>query len=179
MTTGALPHTVEVRTLAAREVCLQGTVSVERMPRLSQAIIGADGPAAADVQFRRDEEGRYLIVLKVAMPVQVACQRCLEPMSLALSADTVLAALWSDDQAPHLPSRYDPLVTEAETDLWQVVEDELLLALPPFSYHDHACGEAIEAPPSETDTDTQTGGGEKDNPFSVLAALKGQMSDTD
>lgn len=181
MTHGALPHTVEVRTLAAREVVVEGALDADRMPRLSAAIVSAESPARVLARFRRDEEGRYILDLAVDMPVAVACQRCLAPMPLALASHSQLAALWSDDQAEQLPARYDPLVTDAETDLWQVVEDELLLALPAFSYHeDAACGAATgmqqEIVAGEPEVVAQPA---KENPFSVLAALKGNSDNND
>ena len=70
------------------------------------------------------------------MQVKVPCQWCFDGMVIALSSHSALAAVWTDEQAQALPSRYDPLITEGETDLWRVVEDELLLSMPAFSYHD-------------------------------------------
>jgi len=181
MKPGALPHMVEVRTLAARRIVIDGELEVTRMPRLSQAIAEAEGPARVSANFDRDEEGRYILDLSVAMPVAVSCQRCLSPMLVELASHSLLAALWTDDQAEHLPSRYDPLVTSDETDLWSVVEDELLLAMPAFSYHDNIdCGADTEyqqkqnlgAPVVEEPQ-------QKDNPFSVLAALKGKGTQPD
>ena len=177
MTLGALPHTVEVRTLAARSRTVEGVVDCARMPRLSAAIVAADGPARVNARFSRDEEGRFVVSLDVEIPVQVACQRCLQPLPLTLVSSSQLAALWNDEQAAHLPVRYDPLVTGEETDLWQVVEDDLLLALPPFSYHDNiACAEgtAVEPPAVQSLTEEDTPK-TRENPFSVLAALKDDL----
>lgn len=181
MTPGPLPHKVEVRTLAAREVELAGSVSEARMPRLKEAIVAARGPAEVTARCFRDEEGRYVLDLAVTMPVDLACQRCLGPMPVELKSHSQLVALWTDDQAAHLPSRYDALVTDAESDLWQVVEDELLLAMPAFSYHeDVSCGAAVGIQqPVEADDLTPSAAADKENPFSVLAALKGNSTDTD
>ena len=177
MTLGALPHTVEVRTLAARSRTVEGVVDCARMPRLSAAIVAADGPARVNARFSRDEEGRFVISLDVEIPVQVACQRCLQPLPLTLASSSQLAALWNDEQAAHLPVRYDPLVTGEETDLWQVVEDDLLLALPPFSYHDNiACAEGTAVEPPAVESLTEEDAPEtRENPFSVLAALKDDL----
>ncbi len=168
--------------MAAREVVIEGTLDVTRMSRLSDAIVSADAPAGVTARFYRDEEGRYILGLDVEMPVSVACQRCLAPMPAQLVSRSQLAALWSDDQAEYLPSRYDPLVTEAETDLWQVVEDELLLALPAFNYHqDESCGVAtgIQQKDSGVAPDDVGAAPKRENPFSVLAALKGNVETTD
>lgn len=174
MTLGALPHTVEVRTLAAQHVTVSGVLDAVRMPRLMAAIHSSEAPAIVEARFDRDEERRYVLDLSVTMPVAVSCQRCLDPMPVKLVAHSQLAALWSDDQAQHLPLRYDPLITGEETDLWQVVEDELLLALPAFSYHDDPdCGEVTGRSAPRTEPDTMPDAPqENDNPFGVLATLK-------
>ncbi len=178
MTLGVLPHIVEVRTLAAREVVLEGSLQAAKMPRLNAVIVATDAPARVCAQFYRDEEGRYILELSVGMTVNVACQRCLEPMALEVASKSQLAALWTDEQAPHLPSRYDPLVTGDETDLWQVVEDELLLALPAFSYHgDSQCGLASGVAQPDAANSPEVDAPVKDNPFTVLAALKDEPSE--
>ena len=85
---------------------------------------------AVKARFFRDEEGRYVLELAVEAQVAVTCQRCLGELEECLQSQTQLVALWSDAEAGQLPARYDPLVVGEELDLWQAVEDELLLALP-------------------------------------------------
>lgn len=171
MTTGGIPQLIEARTLAARGVVLNGRLDVAKMPRLSAAIVAAEQPVDVNCAFFCDEEGRYVLNLQVSGEFRVDCQRCLSAMPVELSAQTQLAVVWTDEQAAQLPARYDPLLAEAETDLWSVVEDELLLALPAFSYHaDTHCGENadIAVPDSGVQPETEN----KTNPFDVLAALK-------
>ena len=93
-------------------------------------------------------------------------------MSIHLNSENSLAAVWTDEQAAHLPRHLDPLIVEGEaSSLWELVEDELILAMPPFSYHDtEDCRESIagfSAPAPEEATLA-----EKPNPFNVLAQLK-------
>jgi uncharacterized protein len=47
----------------------------------------------------------------------------------------VLACVWDDTAAGDLPTDYDPLVTGDVTDLYELVEDELLLAVPAVAMH--------------------------------------------
>jgi uncharacterized protein len=178
MTLGALPQTVEVRTLAARAVTLAGLVDPSRLGRLNAAIIGMQGPVEVIAEFYRDEEGRYVVSMQVSAQVLVTCQRCLSSLEQSVASTTLLAAVWTDEQAGQLPPRYEPLVADAEIELWEVVEDELLLALPSFNYHsDMNCGAetGVQAVGEQGETIAQ-GNLEQDNPFSVLKALKG---DTD
>ena len=70
MTTGALPKTVEVRTLAARQVTVSGALSADRLSRLSAVIVSASKPFDVIADCFRDEEGRYIVELKVAGAVE-------------------------------------------------------------------------------------------------------------
>ena len=57
MKRAGIPQTVEVRTLAARQVVIEGGLTEARMPRLAAAIASADAPAQVRVDCSRDEEG--------------------------------------------------------------------------------------------------------------------------
>ena len=176
MTTGALPKTVEVRTLAARRVSISGALSADRLSRLSAVIVSASRPFDVIADFFRDEEGRYIVNLNVAGAVGMACQRCLRPVAVEVDAQSSLAAVWTDEQAATLPVRYEPLITEGEVDLWELVEEELLLVLPSFNYHsDEQCGVKVGRVVA-TDDVVAVGAERKQessNPFEVLATLKG------
>jgi len=174
MTHGVLPHKVEVRTLAARAVELEGYVDLAKLPRLEAAVTAAGSPVTVSARFFRDEENRYAIDLAVAVEVTVICQRCLGPLEQKLESRSLLAVLWSDEQVGQLPPRYDPVITEAEMDLWGVIEDELLLVLPSYSYHsDRECGQKSGVIARSADgAPTKEPEGKKENPFSVLLTLK-------
>ena len=176
MTLGALPQTVEVRTLAAREVTLAGVLDPIKLLRFSSAIVAVKQPVVVNADFYRDEEGRYIVSVQVTAEVQVTCQRCLGALEQTVASSALLAVVWTDEQAAQLPPRYEPLVAEAEIDFWEVVEDELLLALPSFSYHSNTnCGAetGVQAPGSGDAA--VSGSPEKENPFDVLKALKGDV----
>ncbi len=89
-----------------------------------------------------------------------------------LQTDNLLAVVWDDDYARQLPRSLEPLiVAEGACNLWELVEEELILGIPAFSYHEaQDCNKrfaGISAPPPE---DGEDGG--KPNPFNVLAQLK-------
>jgi uncharacterized protein len=119
-------------------------------------------------------------VLEVSIrgEVEVTCQRCLGAMRQPVETTSRVAAVWSDDEARHLPKSLEPLVTGEETDLWELVEEELMLALPPFSYHDSEQCRRPE-PASEPDEPEVAGQEQRENPFNVLAQLKGDREQTE
>tara|TARA_R110001592_G_scaffold363036_1_gene679429 strand:+ start:44340 stop:44879 length:540 start_codon:yes stop_codon:yes gene_type:complete len=169
-----LPSTLDVRKAAVRGVSIKGTLKPLDLQRLRPLLADDDGMIQAELTFSRDEENRHLIHLETTAEVSVVCQRCLEPMIQTLACENTLAVVWTDEQAAHLPRHLEPLIVEGEAcRLWDVVEDELILALPAFSYHEtEECKQtlarfnAAQAPAGENEP------AEKPNPFNVLAQLK-------
>lgn len=172
MSTEPLPSTLDVRKAAARGVSISGALKPRDLPRFKPLLASESGTIRAVLSFSRDEENRFLVEVGFEAEVSVTCQRCLQPMDLNLAGNNTLAIVWTDDQAQHLPKHLDPLVVpEERCNLWELVEDELILALSPFNYHAAKdCNEILSGftePAVEVDE-----GARRPNPFDVLAQLK-------
>jgi uncharacterized protein len=172
MLTEPLPRTLDVRKAAARGVSISGVLRPLDLQRFRLLLAEHAGVIQADLAFYRDEENRDLVHLVTAAEVAVTCQRCLQSMPLQVGSDSILAIVWSDDQARQLPRHLEPLIAEGEScNLWELVEEELILALPAFSYHEtENCKESlagyIEPAPDEVTDESRP------NSFDVLAQLK-------
>lgn len=172
MLTEPLPNTLDVRKAAARGVSISGTLKPHDLPRFKALLADEAGEIRAQIAFSRDEENRPIAQVEFEATLSVSCQRCLQPMALDLAGENTLAIVWTDDQARHLPRHLDPLlVPEEGCNLWDLVEDELILALPPFSYHQtNDCKEILS---DYRQPDEQVEQAEKrPNPFDILASLK-------
>jgi uncharacterized protein len=153
--------------LAQQGRILTGRVALDGLPRLAPSL-AASGDAEYRLAFHLDSEHRAVASGHVAAELVVQCQRCLEPMVIGVDSDFSLAFVRGLDEAARLPGSYEPVVAE---DGWvrplDLVEDELLLSLPPVPLHDdRRCG--APATPGH-------GGPAADdakNPFAVLAALR-------
>jgi len=169
-----LPSTLDVRKATARGVSIRGTLKPLDLQRFRSLLADDDGSIEAELSFTRDEENRHIIHLAVSAGVIVTCQRCLEPLSISLACDNTLAVVWTDEQAAQLPRHLDPLVVEEEAcSLWVVVEEELILALPPFSYHStEECQQTLAKFNAGQAPELEPVAGDKPNPFNVLAQLK-------
>jgi uncharacterized protein len=172
MLTTTLPIMLEVRQAAVRGVTVSGVLKPLDLKRFRPLLAGDDGVISAELHFSRDEERRYLMRVAIAADVVVMCQRCLETMPARLSSESTLAIVWTDDEAAHVPKQLEPLVvTDALCNLWDVVEEELILALPPYSYHEiEDC--KLEIATFCDPVFHQESGDERPNPFNVLAQLK-------
>lgn len=102
--------------------------------------------------------------------VTLLCQRCLEPMRVPLTGDIGLEFVIGETAESSLvEKKYDLVNLTTETiKLQDLIEDELLLALPFAPVH-----EEIDCPATQQISDLQTiQAQDKPNPFAVLAELK-------
>ncbi|EKF75209.1 hypothetical protein A11A3_04495 [Alcanivorax hongdengensis A-11-3] len=169
MFSGQLPQFLDPRKYADQGRVLEGQLTVADLPRLQEYHDSLDQPVTVSLAFGRDEEGHRRIEGEVSTTMVLTCQRCLEPVSYPITAHIDVALVWGEDQAKALPERLDPwLVGDEPMVLAELVEEELLLAMPLVALHD----------PCPTSLPQESGEDEKqenaDNPFAVLAQLKGR-----
>lgn len=172
MSTEPLPTILDVRKAAVRGASISGALKPRDLKRFRPLLGGDEGSILVEMAFSRDEESRFLVHVAVEADIVVTCQRCLEAMPEQLSCENTLAILWTDEEAAHLPRHLDPLlVREPWCSLWDLVEDELILAMRPFSYH--ATEDCKMKIARFSEPAPQQGTGEnKPNPFNVLEQLR-------
>lgn len=156
-----IPKLVEPAVLAARGIRLDGVLGRESFSRLP-AILGEIGVSLA---FAPGPSGLPAATGTVQGRVEVSCERCLKAMEVAL----VQEFRWCfGDLAGESPSaEWDELETAGDSvDLHELIEDELLLAMPPYPKHDQPCGEAVAEPASPLAASLRP------SPFAALKVLK-------
>ena len=175
MKTGALPKQLDLRGLAARGVQIRGTVSPDDLPRLAESGIGIVDLGSAAFDFRRDEEARYVVAVSVEARVVMQCQRCLSDMEVPVKSASLMACVWSDEEAAALPATYEPLLVDHAADLSDIAEEEILLAILVSPIHEAECKSAEQQAALQTNAGEPAAvedSGERDSPFSVLQRLK-------
>ena len=115
-----------------------GHVAVARLSRFGAAV-GGGADSAVWLQFaaQRDRSGFLLLRGSFRLTVELACQRCLEPMSLELAEDFLWCVV-TDEAADctDIDPSWEPVVAaDRRLDIWQALEDSLLLALPLRCHH--------------------------------------------
>lgn len=175
-----LPKSVDPYRLAEQNSTLEGFVPLSGLARFADAILGARSTEPREqcqvrLTFSKDQERRRIVDGEVDAEVMLECQRCMKPMTARLESRFRLGLVTSDQQAENLPRDLEPFQTEGfSANLWELVEDELLLVLPPFPLHERSECQATGVLESfEPNPDEQVPEEEKrENPFSVLADLK-------
>lgn len=142
------------------------------MERLCGLLADDTGEVTVRLDFGIDEEGIRRVSGRLTAELRLVCQGCLEPMTYTVEASVSLAVVGNEAQAEQLPERYEPLMTEAQEPLFlqDIVEDELILALPIVARHPQgqcAATGAVGGVNANAGED-----GPRENPFAVLAGLK-------
>jgi uncharacterized protein len=118
---------------AAAGASLRGALPIRDFPRLHDLLAGHDGEIAFEVEGVRDERGRPALRLNVRGRLELRCQRCLEPLPFEVDADEVLVLAGTQaeiDAEPADVHAADRVVAAKEMPVRELVEDELILALP-------------------------------------------------
>lgn len=183
MSGGLLPHTVNTRKAIARDARYSGTLGAAQLEHFSDVLSCEDASAVnADVSFSSDDEGRQIATVHLRATVTMECQRCLERFKRDVSSSSDLAIVRTDEEAKHLPERYEPLITGEDTDLWHLVGEELALALPVVGMHPE--GECPASPLVRgkgvgAEKAAQPAAGDTTRPFADLSSLlQGRQEDS-
>ncbi len=162
-----LPQNVDLYRLAAARETFEGRLKQSQFRRLVS--VAHDTERWVDIALRfGTEDGIHYLRGGLKSKFTVVCQRCLEPMEVAVDASLAFGFVRNQEEEARLPEAFEPLwVEQTEMDLMSIIEDELLLALPLVAMHPPAqCPAWIE--PEAVGEQAES---DRTNPFSVLAAL--------
>lgn len=166
-----LPDWIDPVSLIRQGRILEGRIPLERFARLAEHLYDTSGEIAVELHFGRFETGVEGMVGHIEGELRLTCQRCLEALKMPVRLDVNLGLVESEALIDRLPEGFEPLLlTEDRLHLIDLVEDELLLAIPDFPKHEEQdCH--INLP---SDADEAADAESKDNPFAVLNELKKQ-----
>lgn len=169
---GELPLRLDPLKAADRGWSMQGRIPLAGMERLAASLLEANGEAECEFTFYRDTDGKRKLRLKYRAQPVLRCERCLGPLHEQVEGETVLRLV--DAKLETADENDDVLAVGADgVYLKDVVEDELLLALPLIPRHatvEECEPEAVrwlQPDDAEGAIETQT-----ENPFDILKKLK-------
>ena len=139
----------------------EGRLPLSAFPRLQDVLVSDSGEVEYKVRGLRDERGRPSLRLDVHGTLPLRCQRCLERLAFEVDAHELLvlaasqAEIDADRDNAEAPDR---VLGAKEMAIRDLVEDELLLALPYAPRH-----EDCEAPEGGDDA--------RRSPFAALRGM--------
>jgi uncharacterized protein len=165
-----LPVQIDPIRLAEEGARLCGALSGNKMSRLQELTLLADQPVTVDLQFERTAENGHWMRGTIRTQVEMTCGRCLKPLKMEIVAQPNCAVLRPGEAEPE---EGETLIADGLLSLIELVEDELLLAMPMIPGHPE--GECELAVPINTDKVSVTE--RKTNPFADLRGFKDKHQD--
>ena len=168
---------LDIKAFAVSGATLTGTDPLSRFPRLAQEAEGAiDGlqvhwSAEGEVQVESGGARHIWLHLQVDADLPLTCQRCLQVDAMPLQVDRSFRFVADEATAEALDDEVeeDLLALSRDFDLYQLIEDELLMEMPLVPRHD-VCPQ--ELPMEARSDDFEQASAEKPNPFAVLQSLR-------
>ncbi len=159
-----LPAVIDPLRLADEGAELHGVLGLGGMSRLMEQCADDSGTVSVDLHFERGAQGLRQMHGSLRAEVPVVCQRCMRPFRRAIGAETWLILLKPGEPGAIPADEADTLLVSKPLLLCEIVEDELLLAMPMIPRHAPGeCRTNVAEPASET---------HETNPFAVLERLK-------
>lgn len=166
-----LPQKLEPAKSAMKRSDYEGVIASKDMARLLDAVTGCKDYIDVHVKFEVDEQGLVILHGNVNTEVTLICQRCYGELAHSLDLAFCYSPVQGPEQADEIPEAYEPIeVNEyGEIDLFQLLEDELILGLPIVPLHaEEDCKVKSEDMTFGKLAEEQT----RQNPFAVLKELK-------
>lgn len=170
------PNSVDIAVFARRGDAASGALALTGFGRLCSEAHPEARPAPADqVHWKANAQARSVraggsevwLHLHAEAHLSLVCQRCLQTVAAALHFDRSFRFAADEKQAAAIDAdiEEDVLVLSRNFDLVELIEDELLLALPLVPRHE-ICPQPLAGPTDPVAFD------ERINPFDVLSELK-------
>lgn len=173
----AAPNNVDVRALAQANGQIAGCQPLLSYSRLVAEILPEDAPAdlvwEASFETRPDAAGilQPWLHLLVTATLSLTCQRCLDVVGVPVVVDRWFRFVDNEEAAEQEDeaAEEDILVLEKQFKLHDLIEDEVLMAMPLVPRHE-VCPGKVKL--SVVDPDFEAAQAAKPRPFEALAALK-------
>jgi uncharacterized protein len=161
----AISSMSDAQKLASIGRIIEGEASLGDLPRLNGLIVEPFGSVKYKLVFSTDMTGRACVRVKFAGTARLLCQRSLEGFDYSIESSTSLGFIATEEEESSLMPDFDPiLITHEKIEFLSLVEDELILLIPP-----------VPVNPAASDATSpgvwQAKAPESSNPFAGLSSL--------
>jgi DUF177 domain-containing protein len=130
---------------AASRSRLSGVWPIADFARLNSLLLSDAGAIEYALEGMPDAQDRPALHLTIRGALQLRCQRCLAPLEFPLQIHAVLVLARSQAEIDALPVEAegpDWVIATKAMELHELLEDELLLAVPYAPRHEHCAAQA-------------------------------------
>lgn len=160
-----LPAVLDVWRMVSARRFFESTLPLSAFKRLRDSLEDAEGECRFTLEFGRNAMNQAFVEVRAEAELPLQCQRTLERYLQPVRVMQQLGLITSEAQESALPEGMEPLLVPESGELHAIdlVEDELILALPVVPINPES-----SLPDSVWPEEAE----EKQNPFTVLSALK-------
>jgi uncharacterized protein len=127
---------LDVDRLARGKAEIEFDVPLAELSRLKARIAGIGGSVHGAARFGQ-QSGFAVAELSLAGKATLQCQRCMQTMELPIEGTSQVALILAEADAAEVPDELEPvLAREGRISAGELVEEELLLALPIVPLHE-------------------------------------------
>ena len=161
----SLPSQLKLFNFAKKEISLSGLYQISDFPKISEIASNKKDNIRVDLSFYLKNNKTPCVDGIIHLDIVLACQRCLDDLSIALKVNFNLAFVRHGQQPEGLDSHYEIYVIEEEELLTHdLISDEILLSIPMVPMHDYDCTKEI--------IQQEIVGVKSENPFAILKKIK-------
>lgn len=136
-----LPKEIDPVKAARSEHTFEGRLPFSDFPRLKELLCLDENTQKGQIEFEWtffvNEKQQTCASLKLLGEFPLVCERCQKPCKIKLNELIPMQVVKSEEEAENLPLAVEPILVNAENqcDTLEIIEDELILALPMIPMH--------------------------------------------
>ena len=168
-----LPEIVDPWRLADRGKSIAGQLALAELPRMTEVLMDSGGIVRFELNFSKDAKNRIRINGFVRAGLGLECQRCLELMMLPVDSKLDLVVVEVPAEAERIPDACEPVLAQnGQLRVVDLIEDELLLAIPQVPMHDIKVCSMISSGTNGNEQEDNREETDTVNPFAILSSFK-------
>jgi len=161
----SLPDQIKLFNFAKKEISLSGIYQISDFPKISEIASNNKDNVRVDLSFYLKNNKTPCVDGIIHLDLVLACQRCLDDLSITLKVNFNLAFVKHNQESEELDSHYEIyVIEEEELATHDLISDEILLSIPMVPTHDYDCIKEING--------QEIVEGKSENPFAILKKLK-------
>ena len=161
----SLPAQLKLFNFAKKEISLSGLYQISDFPRITEIASNKKDNVRVELSFYLKNNKTPCVEGIIELNIVLACQRCLDNLSITLKVNFNLAFVRNDQQSEELDSHYEIyVIEEEELATFDLISDEILLSIPMVPTHDYDCIKEIN--------EQEIVEGKSENPFAILKKIK-------
>jgi len=161
----SLPDQLKLFNFAKKEISLSGIYQISDFPRITEIASNKKDNISVDLSFYLKNNKTPCVDGIIELDIVLACQRCLDDLSIELEVNFNLAFARHNQESEELDSHYEIYVTEdEELATHDLISDEILLSIPMVPTHNYDCIKEINKQEIVEE--------KSENPFAILKNIQ-------